>query len=61
MQTTALSTEELARTFLVKAESIRSAYCRNGHYQNLKPRKLPNGRLLWPAADVARILAGEAR
>ena len=61
MQNNALSTEALAARFFVKLASIRSAYCRLGHYYGLRPTKLPNGRLLWPADAAARILAGEAR
>jgi hypothetical protein len=56
-----LSTEALAKLFLVQPPSIRSAYCRLGHYHGLRPTKLPNGRLLWPADAAARILTGEAR
>lgn len=50
---THLTTEALAARFLVKPTSIRSAYCRNGHYYGLKPTKLPNGRLLWPQPETA--------
>lgn len=45
---TELTTAELARRFRVKPESIRHALCIRGHYCGLKPRRLPNGRLLWP-------------
>ncbi len=43
-----LSTEELAQKYLVKAASVRSAYCRQGHYCGHIPEKLANGRLRWP-------------
>lgn len=52
---THLTTEALAAQFFVKPGSIRSAYCRDGHYFGLRPTKLPNGRLLWPADAVSRI------
>jgi hypothetical protein len=57
---TKLSTNELATTFRVAAQSIRAALCNNGHYLGLRPTKLPNGRLLWSASAVTRLLAGEA-
>lgn len=56
-----ITTEQLAKRFLVKEPSIRSALCRHGHYHGLRPFKLPNGRLAWPADAVERLLAGEGR
>ncbi len=52
-----LTTDALAARFLVKPESVRSAYCRDGHYYGLRPTKLPNGRLLWPADALERLTA----
>lgn len=43
-----LTTESFAPRFGVKAATVRRNYCVNGHFLNLKPIKLPNGRLLWP-------------
>lgn len=40
-----------------KAQSIRSAYCRLGHYFGLVPDKLPSGQLAWPDDAVERLLA----
>lgn len=56
-----LSTEELARAFLVKPETVRSSYCREGHYFGLRPTKLPNGRLLWPADAMTRVTGKEGK
>lgn len=61
MKTTAkpsysFTTQDLADVLRVKAETIRRGYCVNGHYQHLKPLRMRNGRLLWPAVspeDVA--------
>jgi|JI8StandDraft_1071087.scaffolds.fasta_scaffold123953_2 hypothetical protein len=53
------STEDLAQVFHVEPASIRSALSRSGHYMGLKPFKLPNRRLAWPANDVVRLLNGE--
>lgn len=49
------STEELAGLLRLKPQSLRAALCRDGHYFGLHPRKLPNGRLLWPADAVERL------
>ncbi len=53
---TAKTTETLAIELGLKANSIRSRVCRTGHYFGLTPTKLPNGRLLWPADSVERLL-----
>jgi hypothetical protein len=53
------STDALAAQFMVKPNSVRSAVCRNGHYMGIRPIKLPNGLLAWPADDVDRIASGE--
>ena len=42
------STEAFAAMHLVRPQSVRSRYCRKGSYFGVRPRKLPNGRLLWP-------------
>ena len=54
-----LSTEELAAVLRVVQQTIRASLCRNGHYLELKPVKLPNGKLLWDAAAIVRLLNGE--
>jgi hypothetical protein len=50
------TTKELARVTGHKCPSVHRAYCVHGSFLGLKPRKLPNGRLLWPRAEVERIL-----
>jgi len=52
------STEVLAEHLGIKPQTIRAALCRNGHYLGLRPIKMPNRRLLWPAADVTELLSG---
>jgi hypothetical protein len=54
-----LITEELAAALRIVPQTIRAGLCRNGHYLGLRPTKLPNGRLLWDAAEVARLTGGE--
>ncbi|MCK0510792.1 DNA-binding protein [Aromatoleum buckelii] len=54
-----IQTATLAKATDRKPASIRTAVWRNGHFCGIKPFKLPNGRLLWPADAVARLTAGE--
>ena len=42
-------TAKLAQTFGVKPDTVRRNLCTKGHFMGLKPIKLPNNRLLWPA------------
>lgn len=55
-----LSTEELAVLGKVVPQSIRASICRKGHWLGLRPVKLANRRLLWDAAEAARVLNGVA-
>lgn len=49
-----LSCEEFAALNQVKAQSVRSRLCRTGSYFGVVPRKLVNGRLAFPAVQVAQ-------
>lgn len=53
-----LTTEELAARLRVAKETPRSALCRQGHYMGMRPVKLPNGKLLWDAAEAERLVSG---
>lgn len=55
-----LSTEAAAPRLAVKPQTMRAGFCRHGHYMSMVPVKLPNGRLLWDAAAVDALIAGEA-
>ena len=55
-----LDTEQLAQLLHIKAGTIRRGLCVNGHYMNIRPVKLPNGRLIWPSEPVEKLLSGEA-
>ncbi|HRD87383.1 MAG TPA: hypothetical protein PK752_03855 [Accumulibacter sp.] len=55
-----LSTEVAAQRLAVKPQTMRAGFCRLGHYLNMVPVKLPNGRLLWDAAAVEALTSGEA-
>ena len=50
-----LNTKETAACFRVDANTIRRSLCVNGHYLGIKPKKLPNGRLLWNAVEIRKI------
>ena len=54
-----ISTETVAALFGAKAQTPRRSYCLFGHWMNLAPTKLPNGRLLWDLDEACRILNGE--
>jgi hypothetical protein len=55
-----LDTAEFADALRIKPQTIRRSLCLNGHYLGIKPAaKLPNGRLLWDAAEVEALTSGE--
>lgn len=53
-----LSTEEAAAVLRVASQTPRASLCRLGHWMGMRPVKLPNGRLLWDAAEVERLASG---
>lgn len=55
-----LTTEALAERLGVKPQSLRGALCRTGSYYGLRPQKMLNRLLLWPADAVERLAAGTA-
>ena len=50
------SCEKFAARNTVKAQSVRARICRTGSYFGVRPVKLANGRLAFPAVQVT---AGE--
>ena len=50
-----LTTEALAERIGLRPASIRSRMSRTGSYFGLQPRRLANGRLLWPADAPERL------
>jgi hypothetical protein len=54
-----LSTEALASALGVKPQTLRANLCRNGHYLGIRPVKLPNRMLRWPADAVVRLTTGQ--
>ena len=51
-----LSTEELAALLILRPQSIRKRYSQTGAYFCLRPVKLPNGRLMWPADSLEQLM-----
>ena len=49
-----LSAEQFAHLNQVKPQSVRARLCRTGSYFGVRPLKLANGRLAWPAVQVAK-------
>lgn len=52
-----MDTQTLAARLGLRPQSIRAQVCRTGDYFGLRPGRLPNNRLLWPADSVERLLA----
>ncbi|MCF1442050.1 hypothetical protein ACI2VK_10295 [Ralstonia nicotianae] len=53
-----LSTDEFAAVMAVDPQSVRKRYSQEGSYHGIRPTKLPNRRVLWPAEAVKRLLEG---
>lgn len=53
-----LSTDEVAAVLAVDPQSVRKRYSQEGSYHGIRPTKLPNRRVLWPAEAVKRLLEG---
>jgi len=49
-----LSCEQFAALNQVKPQSVRARLCRYGTYFGVMPKKLANGRLAFPAVQIAR-------
>jgi hypothetical protein len=58
MKQNLLTTDQLAEQAQLRPQSLRAAFCRDGHWCGLRPIKLPNRRLLWPADQVNALLSG---
>lgn len=54
-----LQTAEFAKACGCAPQTARKNYCLTGACYGITPRKIGN-RLLWPVADIARLLNGEA-
>jgi hypothetical protein len=52
-----LITSEFARATGRKAHTVRKNYCQSGHCLGIVPLKI-GSRLLWPVAEIKRLLNG---
>ena len=53
-----ITTEELAALLSIRPQSIRKRFYQTGAYFSLRPVKLPNGRLMWPADALDKLAEG---
>lgn len=53
------STEEAAAILKIRPQTLRAAVCRDGAYFGVRPQKAHNRFLLWDAAAVEALAAGE--
>lgn len=54
-----IDTADFAKTFTRASQTVRKNYCLQGECFGIRPLKVGN-RLLWPVAEIARLLNGEA-
>jgi predicted site-specific integrase-resolvase len=55
-----LTTDELAERLRVRPQTIRKRYSATGAYFNLRPVKMPNRRLMWPANAIEQLMGVSA-
>jgi hypothetical protein len=53
------TTAQFADMVGIKAESIHRSLSLNGHYLKIRPIKLPNKRLMWPADEIEKLFKSE--
>jgi len=53
-----MTTAQFARELGIQPESLRKAVAKNGDYFGVVPTKALNGRLIWPAGELARLKGG---
>ena len=51
-----LTTDSLACQLSLQPQSIRKRYAATGTYHGVRPVKLPNRRLMWPANAVEQLI-----
>lgn len=52
----AMTTNELAAHLGIVPQSLLHRYCITGSYFGIRPQKLPNRRLIWPADSIKRLM-----
>ncbi len=61
MKKTHCNTEEAVDLLGYKKQSAHRSYSKQGHFLGVVPTKLPNGRLMWPIAELERLLSGGSK
>ncbi|WP_295584472.1 hypothetical protein [uncultured Lamprocystis sp.] len=54
------TTDQAASILLARPNTLRVALCERGEYLGVRPVKLPNRRLVWPADQVDAVARGES-
>lgn len=55
------TTATLSSALTMRPQSIRKRLCETGEYYGLRPTKLPNGRLLWPADAIEQLTSARTK
>lgn len=53
-----LTTSQFAQALGILPATLHNHLSKTGSYFGAKPKKRPNGRLLWPAAELERLKGG---
>ncbi|MGJ7522730.1 DNA-binding protein [Variovorax sp. LT1P1] len=56
-----LTTDAFAAQHLVDAQTVRKRLSSHGSYFDIKPLRLPNRRLLWPADSITMLIEERQR
>lgn len=56
-----LTTTEFARALALEPQSVRKRLSQTGSWWGVRPCRLPNGKLRWPADAVDQLLRGGAK
>jgi len=56
MEVRYVTTEVVAQILSMRPQSIRKRFAQTGSYFGMRPSKLPNGKLRWPADAVQDFL-----
>lgn len=54
-----LTTIQLAQQLHLEPATLRKRYSQEGHYFGVRPRKLRNGRLIWPFDSCERLMGAK--
>lgn len=55
------TTNQAASILGVRPQTLRKRFCHSGTYFGVRPSKLPNGKLRWPADAVETFMSGGSK